>query len=251
LPRQLEADCGLAVFDRPGFGSASRASLPACSSWACCSGVGRGKRLLKPAVQAVTLIVPNHEATGLIWPPSGSNEISDESRHAARLPTHRPERCRRLVSQSPSSTSDFRSRFAVASEQLSSRFAEDVLQDTFVEVFRDIHKFEARQSGTFPSWLMTVAQHQVLCTLDRLGAQKRGGKRRHIRPASRHASSIVDLVEQLSDSRDRPSGQAARREAVLVVQVGLKLVELKVVDSISNDCMRKTLKTCPLRGIHG
>jgi RNA polymerase sigma-70 factor (ECF subfamily) len=98
---------------------------------------------------------------------------------------------------------------------------EDLLQDTFVAAFRDIRKFEPRGNGTFNGWLSTIAEHQVLRTLDRLRAQKRGGKRRHVRPTRQHASSLIDLVEQLSDSRDRPSGQAAKREAVLAVQVGL------------------------------
>jgi RNA polymerase sigma-70 factor (ECF subfamily) len=99
--------------------------------------------------------------------------------------------------------------------------AEDVLQDTFVEAFRDIRKFEPRRNGTFNGWLTTIAEHQVQCTLDRLRAQKRGGKKRHIRTAGRHASSLINLIEKLSDSRDRPSGQAAGCEAVLAVQVGL------------------------------
>ncbi len=99
--------------------------------------------------------------------------------------------------------------------------AEDVLQDTFVEAFRDIRKFEPRENGTFKGWLTIIAEHQVLYTLDRLRAQKRGGKRQHARPAGQHASSILDLVEHLSDSRNRPSDQAANHEAVLAVCVGL------------------------------
>jgi RNA polymerase sigma-70 factor (ECF subfamily) len=101
---------------------------------------------------------------------------------------------------------------------------EDVLQDTFVAAFRDIRKFEPRENGSFGGWLTTIAEHQVCCTLDRLRAQKRGGKRRLVRPPDGHASSILNLVEQLSDSgdsRNRPSGQAAKREAVQAVQVGL------------------------------
>jgi RNA polymerase sigma-70 factor (ECF subfamily) len=102
--------------------------------------------------------------------------------------------------------------------------AEDVLQDTFVAAFRDIRKFQPCDNGSFSGWLTTIAEHQVLCTLDRLRAQKRGGQRKLVQPAGGQASSMMNLVEQLSDSgdsRNRPSGQAAKREAVKAVQVGL------------------------------
>jgi RNA polymerase sigma-70 factor (ECF subfamily) len=110
--------------------------------------------------------------------------------------------------------------------------AEDVLQDTFVEAFRDIHKFEPRGNGTFKGWLTIIAEHQVLYTLDRLRAQKRGGKRQHAQPAGQHASSILDLVEHLSDSRNRPSGQAAKHEAVLAVRVGLAALPKAQQDAV-------------------
>ena len=61
--------------------------------------------------------------------------------------------------------------------------AEDVLQDTFVAAFRDIGRFTPRDGGTFAGWLTTIAERQVLCTLDRMRAQKRGGRRRNVRPA--------------------------------------------------------------------
>jgi RNA polymerase sigma-70 factor (ECF subfamily) len=99
--------------------------------------------------------------------------------------------------------------------------AEDVLQDTFIAAIRDIRKFRTRENGSFRGWLTTIAEHQVFCALDRLRAQKRGGKRIHARPPVGHASSLINLVEQLSDSDNRASSQAAQREAVQAVQVGL------------------------------
>jgi RNA polymerase sigma-70 factor (ECF subfamily) len=110
--------------------------------------------------------------------------------------------------------------------------AEDVLQDTFVAAFRDIRKFEPRENGSFGGWLTTIAEHQVLSTLDRLRAQKRGGRRTHARPPSGHVSSIINLVEQLSGSGNRPSGQAAQHEAVRAVQVGLASLPKSQQDAV-------------------
>jgi RNA polymerase sigma-70 factor (ECF subfamily) len=110
--------------------------------------------------------------------------------------------------------------------------AEDVLQDTFVAAFRDIHKFTPRDGGTFAGWLTTIAERQVLCTLDKLRAAKRGGKRRHVRSSGQRTSSMIELVEQLSDSSERPSSRVAGREAVLAVQVGLASLPQSQQDAV-------------------
>jgi RNA polymerase sigma-70 factor (ECF subfamily) len=98
---------------------------------------------------------------------------------------------------------------------------DDVLQDTFLEAFRSIHNFVPRENGTIHGWLATIAEHQVLGTIDRLRAQKRRGKRQRTAGADRRASSAVDLVELLSDSRNRPSNEAATHEAEMAVRVAL------------------------------
>jgi RNA polymerase sigma-70 factor (ECF subfamily) len=110
--------------------------------------------------------------------------------------------------------------------RLPSQFAtvvsvDDVLQDAFVEAYRSIHIFAPRENGTFHGWLATIAEHQVLATLDRLRAQKRRGNRQRVAPPLPQASSARDFVELLSDSRSRPSGEAAKQEAVLAVRVAL------------------------------
>ena len=98
---------------------------------------------------------------------------------------------------------------------------DDVLQDTFVEAFRDIRRFVPRENGTFGGWLATIAEHQVLATLDRLRAQKRRGKRQRAAGTDRRASSAVELVELLSDSRNRPSSEVGKHEAALAVRVAV------------------------------
>jgi RNA polymerase sigma-70 factor (ECF subfamily) len=98
---------------------------------------------------------------------------------------------------------------------------DDVLQDTFVEAFRGISQFVPRENGTFDGWLATIAEHQVLATLDRLRARKRRGKRQHAARADQRASSVRDLVELLSDSGKQPSSQAVKDEAVLAVRVAV------------------------------
>jgi RNA polymerase sigma-70 factor (ECF subfamily) len=162
--------------------------------------------------------------------PSMATELADDDLLAAAVAGDRLATGRLLLSHALSL-----SRFITAQlprDVATVVSAEDVLQDTFIEAFRDIHKFVPRGNGSFKGWLTTIAERQVLCTLDRLRAQKRGGKNRHVRTAGQHTSSLIDLVEKLSDSRDRPSGRAAQREAVLAVQVGLASLPPSQQDAI-------------------
>jgi RNA polymerase sigma-70 factor (ECF subfamily) len=159
-----------------------------------------------------------------------ATEPADDELISAAVDGDRLATGRLLLSHAPSL-----SRFIAArlpSDVAAIVSAEDVLQDTFVAAFRDIRKFEPRDKKSFRAWLSAIAERQVLSNIDRLRAQKRGGRRRQIRPSGEHVSSLIDLVEQLSDSCDRPSSRAAKREAVLAVQIGLAALPQPQQDAI-------------------
>lgn len=98
---------------------------------------------------------------------------------------------------------------------------DDVLQDSFVEVFRGVEKFQASGDGSFEAWLNTVVEHRLHDALRRLRRKKRGGDRRQIARAAAAESSLVDLMALLSDQGISPSQCAAREEAIRAVKVGL------------------------------
>ena len=99
---------------------------------------------------------------------------------------------------------------------------DDILQKTFIQAFRDVHKFELHSAGSFVAWLKAIAENRLLDTLKALKRKKRGGDRLQVRPpAVGPSSSVADLVELLSDRIDTPSRVMARREAVQAVQIGL------------------------------
>ena len=100
--------------------------------------------------------------------------------------------------------------------------AEDILQQTFLQVFRDIHNFEPHSDLAFFAWLKTISRNRLLDVVKGLKRKKRGGSRNQVRsPDDGQAGSIKDLVEMLSAGGRSPSGSFARHEAIQAVQIGL------------------------------
>jgi RNA polymerase sigma-70 factor (ECF subfamily) len=99
---------------------------------------------------------------------------------------------------------------------------EDVLQETFSQVFRDIGRFEPRSAESFFAWLRTVADHRLQDCLKELRRKKRGGDWAQIRKASEpEMSSVIDLVDMLSAREGTASRRIAGREAIQAVQVAI------------------------------
>jgi RNA polymerase sigma-70 factor (ECF subfamily) len=100
--------------------------------------------------------------------------------------------------------------------------AEDILQEAFIQAFRDIRKFQPHSDRSFSAWLRAIAENRLRDTLKVLRRKKRGGGFRRVHgPADEQASSMADLVEMLSAGSHTPSRSVARREAVQAVQVAM------------------------------
>lgn len=89
---------------------------------------------------------------------------------------------------------------------------DDVLQQTYVDAFRDIGRFVGDEGRAFEAWLHTLAKRNMLDGIKMLEADKRGGDRRRIEPGSRE-ESMVALYEVLGGAITTPSRKVARREA--------------------------------------
>jgi RNA polymerase sigma-70 factor (ECF subfamily) len=100
--------------------------------------------------------------------------------------------------------------------------AEDVLQQTFVQVFRDINKYEPREGISFYAWLQQIARNRLRDTIRSLNRKKRGGEHQQVREVPKgECGSVADLVELLSAEGDSPSREAAKQEGVQAIRVGL------------------------------
>jgi RNA polymerase sigma-70 factor (ECF subfamily) len=99
---------------------------------------------------------------------------------------------------------------------------EDVLQETYMVVFREIRSFQPRSLPAFWSWLSRVAEHRLYDLVRGELSAKRGGDRRRVE--TRGASgpgSTVEWLEQLAEHERTPSRSAAAREALNEVRMAL------------------------------
>jgi RNA polymerase sigma-70 factor (ECF subfamily) len=100
---------------------------------------------------------------------------------------------------------------------------DDVMQQTYVDVFLDIGRFDIERDGSFRGWLTTLAKRNLLDALRMLGRQKRGKEWRQVTAASAD-ESFVALYELLTDTGGTPSRQVAASEARARLERALELL---------------------------
>lgn len=96
---------------------------------------------------------------------------------------------------------------------------DDVLQEVYLEVFRQIGHFEYRGPGSFQAWLFAILDHT---TIDAIRAVQR--RARHVgeapvtRPAPPLNGSYWNLFDQLYADTGTPSRVVRRQEAITVLR---------------------------------
>lgn len=101
---------------------------------------------------------------------------------------------------------------------------EDILQQTFMQAFRDIGRFEARSDAKFADWIGRIAEHRLLDAIKEHDRQKRGGEMNRVEN-SPHDSCMTPLLEWIAGEDPHPSSVAARSEALHALQVALAGLE--------------------------
>lgn len=95
--------------------------------------------------------------------------------------------------------------------------AEDILQQTFVAVYRGIRAYQPAGERAFYRWLATVADHRLQdCIRAQLAAKRGGG--RGAAGAGGWLDSTDELIDLLAGPEHTPSQSVARREAAAAVQ---------------------------------
>lgn len=99
--------------------------------------------------------------------------------------------------------------------------AEDVVQQTFVDVFSDARRFVPESEGAFFRYLRTIARNNLIEVIRALDTAKRGGRRR--RATSDGQEPGFDLLHVLAPAATAlgPLPTAARREAVEAVRAAV------------------------------
>ena len=98
---------------------------------------------------------------------------------------------------------------------------EDILQLTFMQVFRDIGGFEQRADAAFGAWLARIAEHRLLDAIKQHDRQKHGGDLRQVQNNSRDDSRILPLWDWIVAADTSPSSVVAREEMLQALSVAL------------------------------
>lgn len=98
--------------------------------------------------------------------------------------------------------------------------ADDIVQDTHVEVFRRIGEFTPQGDDAFFRWMATIAFRRLRNVVKWHRAEKRGGGAMPL--TQQVEESMVALLDQCSASGRTPSRSIARRESIAAVRTALQ-----------------------------
>jgi RNA polymerase sigma-70 factor (ECF subfamily) len=98
----------------------------------------------------------------------------------------------------------------------------DVLQQSFIQVFRNIRQFKGDSPAAFFAWLKTIAERAVKDAIKAAQRKKRGVGFHQLNTAPHgQASTTSHLIERLSHTGATPSQSVSRREVVQAVQIAM------------------------------
>jgi RNA polymerase sigma-70 factor (ECF subfamily) len=99
---------------------------------------------------------------------------------------------------------------------------EDILQTTFVHVFRGLSSFRDGDANSFYAWVRSIADARLTDAVRKATRQKRGGGWNRVAgEAANSSGSFLDLIHLLSNDQRSPSRSAASHEAVVALQIAL------------------------------
>ncbi|MDP6444919.1 MAG: RNA polymerase sigma factor [Pirellulaceae bacterium] len=136
--------------------------------------------------------------------------------------------------------------------------AEDILQDTLVDLCRDFADFRLADGGAFRAWSRGVAEHRLADTLRFLNRKKRGGDRLRVDTAHPAGESRRDLIDQIPATASTPSVRLARSEANEALRIALETLpeqhqialRMRFFDGCSYDDIATTLQ-CSTSAVQG
>lgn len=99
--------------------------------------------------------------------------------------------------------------------------ADDVLQQAFIAVFREISRFEDRGDDSFERWVATIAIRTLRNEIKARRTLKRGGGRYAIAASGNPDESMVALFDMVAAPGRTPSRSIVRHEAIASVQRAL------------------------------
>lgn len=111
--------------------------------------------------------------------------------------------------------------------------ADDILQETYAEVYRGIGAFRPDGENAFFRWLCTIADHRLLDAVRAHRAAKRGGGRAPVEATpGAEQSAMLALLDLVFVHERTPSRSAAGHEAIGAVQSAIETLKPDYRDAI-------------------
>lgn len=95
---------------------------------------------------------------------------------------------------------------------------QDILQDVYFEVFRNMASFKASEPGMALRWMLRIARNRLIDLVRLNNSAKRGGGRYEDLAAGDTDEAVVKLLQDLSVYERTPSRSAAAHELLAAVQ---------------------------------
>lgn len=130
---------------------------------------------------------------------------------------------------------------------------DDILQQTFLQVFRDIQTFEPAGEGSFYAWLRGIAENRLFDCIRQHKRKKRGGEFKRQIAAGHGQSTAADILDLLAGNTSTPSVSVARREMIDAIHAGLaclpedqrRAIQLHCLEGRSLDETAKLMNKTP------
>lgn len=137
---------------------------------------------------------------------------------------------------------------------------DDVLQETFIQVFRDIARFDPTSDRAFTAWLKVLAENRLRDAIKSAGRRKRGGGWTRAATAPVGGDDrYVALVDLLSGDGRSPSQSAGRRDAARLLQIAIaglpdeyrEVVRMRHLEGVEVEEIARRLQRTPgaVRGL--
>ena len=121
---------------------------------------------------------------------------------------------------------------------------EDVMQMTFVQVFKGFSTFKDGNAVAFFVWVRSIAEARLADAIRMATRQKRGRDWKRVQEGANASASYIDLLTLLADEdRRSPSRSAAAHEAVVALQVAVaglpddqrEAIQLRYIECLTLD----------------
>ena len=115
---------------------------------------------------------------------------------------------------------------------------EDVIQQTFLQAYRDIKSFQPYHQCSFYAWLRGIADNRLLDCVREMKRKKRGGDFHRVQHPQNAGSSLADILETIVGNRRSPSQSVAVHEAEAALRVGLSALPRDQQEAVQRHCLQ-------------